>query len=86
MTGTKKFIDVSNNTSPAWRRTSRAHHNEIKWRDDEMRSPRATRYSPNYEPVKPKLQETGALFGTSKFDRWNPNDMNSPLYLKPAAG
>jgi hypothetical protein len=29
MTGNKKFIDVSNNTSPAWRRTSRAYHNEI---------------------------------------------------------
>jgi recombinational DNA repair ATPase RecF len=51
MTGNKKFIDVSKNTSPTWRRTSRAHHNDIKWRDDEMRAPRATRYSPNYEPV-----------------------------------
>jgi len=86
MTGNKKFIDVSKNTSPTWRRTSRAHHNEMAWRDDEMRAPRATRYSPNYEPVQNRLPETGSLFGKTAAERWNPNDMNSPLYIKPSMG
>lgn len=51
-----------------------------------MVSPRATRYSPNFEMVENRLPQIGGIFGQVTVDRFDENDINSPMYIKPPAG
>ena len=80
----KKFLDISNTTSPFFRRTSREfdHLQDIKKFDG---NPASTKYKPNFEMVELPVNPKGSMFGKQTEERMVTRDFDHPLHIRETA-